>query len=359
MAALGDACRVELERMKLELRVTNARTPRWALPAVRRACVLFVMGCFFLPSQSAPISADLKKFTYTEYHMGVDARIVLFAPNQATAEAAATAAFARIGELDSIMSDYKPDSELMRLCDKAGGAPVKVSEDLFRVLERSQRVARESDGAFDITVGPLIKLWRKARKTGILPEQTEILQASSLVGYRSLRLDAKKRTAQLLRPGMRLDLGGIAKGDADDQAQRVLQKFGITSALVEMGGDIVVSEPPPGTEGWTIRIPNAGPENAPADLLFKNAAISSSGDTVQFVVIGGKQYSHVVDPRTGQALTNHVQVTLIAPDGLTSDPLSTALTVLTESGREKLLRAYPETRCYLRVYVAPKDGAAH
>ncbi|MFZ4506646.1 MAG: FAD:protein FMN transferase [Fimbriimonas sp.] len=315
------------------------------------------MGCLFLPSQSAPISAELKKFTYTEYHMGVDARIVLFAPDQATAEAAATAAFARIGELDFIMSDYKPDSELMRLCDNSSGAPVRVSEDLFRVLERSQKVARESNGAFDITVGPLIKLWRKARKTGVLPSDTELKLAKSLVDYRLLKLDRAKRTAQLLRAGMRLDLGGIAKGDACDQAQRALRRFGVTCALVEMGGDIVVSEPPPGTDGWTIRVPNAGSESAPADLQFRNTAISSSGDTVQFVVIGGKQYSHVVDPRNGQALTNHVQVTLVAPDGLTSDPLSTALTVLPEEGRAKLLRSYPETKSYLRVYEAPKGAA--
>jgi thiamine biosynthesis lipoprotein len=148
---------------------------------------------------------------------------------------------------------------------------------------------------------------------------------------------------------MKLDLGGIAKGYADDEAQRVLRQHGITRALVEMGGDIVVSGPPPGTEGWTIRVPNAGDDRGPADLHLAHRAISTSGDTEQFVLIGGHRYSHVVDPRTGQALTNRVQVTLIAPDGLTSDPLSTALTVLDEKGRSSLLKVYSGTKAYVRV----------
>src|SRR5579862_5301967 len=126
-------------------------------------------------------------------------------------------------------------------------------------------------------------------------------------------------------PGMRLDLGGIAKGYADDEVQKVLKQHGIKRALVEMGGDIVVSDPPPGSKGWEILVPNAGIDHAPDKLYFANQAISTSGDTEQFVVIGGVRYSHVVDPHTGQALTSRVQVTVIAPDGLTSDPLCKAI----------------------------------
>jgi thiamine biosynthesis lipoprotein len=121
---------------------------------------------------------------------------------------------------------------------------------------------------------------------------------------------------------------------------------------VELGGDIVVSGPPPGTDGWTIRVPNAADDQGPAGLRFAHRAISTSGDTEQFVVIGGRRYSHVVDPRTGQALTNRVQVTLTAPDGLTSDPLSTALTLLGPEDRRKLLQAYPGTTAYVRVLTA-------
>lgn len=353
------------------------RTPR----AIIVACLLVLS--LMVPSShpegaTAPPSSALTRFTYTQYHMGVDARLVVYAPDRPTAEEACAAAFARIAALDSIMSDYRRDSELMRLCARAGGPPVRVSPDLFHVLRRAQQVARNSGGAFDVTAGPLIALWRTARKTAVLPDPEALKRARRLVGWRKLRLDEDTRTVRLTVRGMKLDLGGIAKGYAADAAQRVLKERGVTRALVELGGDIVVSGPPPGTEGWTIRVPNAvrgvGSEQwavssnerspplptvhgpLPTDLRITHRAISTSGDTEQFAVIGGRRYSHVVDPRTGQALTNRVQVTLTAPDGLTADPLSTALTVLGEDSR-KLLQAYPGTTAYVRVLAADAGEA--
>jgi thiamine biosynthesis lipoprotein len=148
---------------------------------------------------------------------------------------------------------------------------------------------------------------------------------------------------------MKLDLGGIGKGYAADEAQRVLKQHGITRALVELGGDIVVSGAPPGTDGWTIRVANAGNDRGAADLRLANQALSTSGDTEQFVVISGRRYSHIVDPRTGQALTSRVQVSLLAPDGLTSDPLTKAISILGEEARTRLLLAYPGVRVYMRV----------
>lgn len=305
---------------------------------------------------AAPQAKPLTRFTYTEYHMGIDARLVVYAPDEALAQRACTAAFARIAELDAIMSDYRRDSELNRLCDLAGGPPVKVSSELFDVLKRAQELAKRSDGAFDVTVGPLIALWRGARKTATLPDPRQLEAARQLVGWKKLTLSERAKTVQLAAKGMRLDLGGIAKGYANDEAQRVLKKHGITRALVEMGGDIVVSDPPPGAKGWTIRVPNAGDDHGPKDLVFSRCAVSTSGDTEQFTVIGGVQYSHVVDPRTGQALTNRVQATVVARNGLTSDPLATALTVLNAEERAKLLKLYPGTKSYLRVLNDPAPG---
>jgi FAD:protein FMN transferase len=290
--------------------------------------------------------------------MGVDARIVVYAKDRATAETACAAAFERFAELDTIMSDYRPTSELMRLCAKAGGPPVNVSRDLFIVLQRAQEVARRSGGAFDVTCGPLIALWRKARKTHIVPTSQEIAHARALTGWRKLRLDAKRRTARLLIPGMKLDLGGIAKGYADDCAQQVLKKHGIRSALVEAGGDIVVSGSPPGTDGWRIQVANAGGKTAPIKT-FANVAVSSSGDTEQYVTIGGRRYSHVVDPRTGWALTSRVQSTIVAPNGLTSDSLSTAVSVLGEKRGRALVKTYPGVKAYIRSLapVPPEPGS--
>src|SRR5436309_378491 len=161
-------------------------------------------------------SERLARYEYTEYHMGVDVRLVVYAPDKATAERACAAAFERFAELDTIMSDYRDTSELMRLCKRAGGPAAPVSRDLFLVLQRSQKLARRSGGAFDVTCGPLVRLWRKARKAKTLPPPSEVASARARVGWNLMQLDAHRRTVRLLKPGMQLDLGGIAKGYADD-----------------------------------------------------------------------------------------------------------------------------------------------
>lgn len=279
--------------------------------------------------------------------MGVDVRLVVYAADKAAAEQACAAAFERFSELDTIMSDYRDTSELMRLCAHAGGPAVPVSRDLFVVLQRSQALARRSGGAFDVTCGPLVRLWRKARKAKVLPSQSEIAGARAKVGWKLLELDARRRTACLLRPGMQLDLGGIAKGYAGDCAQQVLRRFGITSALVEAGGDIVVSGAPPGQPGWKIEVPNAI-DQAKAPMLFANSAISTSGDLEQSAEIEGKRYSHIVDPRTGVPLTDRIQITVVARDGLTSDGLSTAASVLGPERGRALARTYAGATVYMR-----------
>jgi thiamine biosynthesis lipoprotein len=268
------------------------------------------------------------RFEYTEPHMGTRFKIVLYAPDEATANRAAKAAFGRIAELDGIMSDYRPTSELMQLCQKAGGEPVKVSDDLFTVLEKSREVSKLSGGAFDVTVGPVVRLWRLARRTQQLPDKEKLAQALSLVGYQNVKLDSKGRTVQLTKAGMQLDLGGIAKGYAADCALAVLKKHGIDRALVAAGGDIAVSAPPPDAGGWKIGIQPLEGGEPRRYLLLKDAAVSTSGDFEQYVVIDGKRYSHVVDPKTGLGLLGRMSVTVVAKNGLTSDPLAKVPCVL-------------------------------
>ena len=311
---------------------------------------LVIFAACWMPA-TAFCNADpipLMRYAYTEYHMGVDVRLVVYAPDKPTAESACAAAFERFAELDTIMSDYRPDSELMRLCAKAGGPPVPVSRDLFTVLQRAQEVAKRSDGAFDVTCGPLIALWRQARKTHLLPRPAEIALALTRVGWRRMALDSRRHTVRLLVPGMKLDLGGIGKGYADDCAQEALRSHGITRALVEAGGDIVVSQPPPGETGWKIQVANAGANPQVPVLLFANRAISTSGDTEQFVEIGGRRYSHIVDPRTGQALTDRIQVTITAPNGLTSDSLSKVVSVLGQQKGEPIVHTYHDVMVFVR-----------
>jgi thiamine biosynthesis lipoprotein len=262
--------------------------------------------------------------------MGTMFKIILYAPSEAEAGRAAKAAFERIVVLDGMMSDYRPTSELMQLCQKAGGASVHVSEPLFYVLARAQEVSRLSGGAFDVTVGPVVRLWRRARKTEQLPDPQKLARARALVGYQNIRLDEKNRTVQLLKPGMQVDLGGIAKGYSADEALRVLEEYGVARALVAAGGDIAVSGPPPDAEGWKIGIapledPNAKPSRY---LLLHDAAVSTSGDAEQYVEINGKRYSHIVDPRTGMGLVGRESVTVVAQHGIMADSLTKVVSVL-------------------------------
>lgn len=280
--------------------------------------------------------------------MGVDARITVYAASERQAQEACAAAFERLAALDTMMSDYRKDSELMRLCDMAGTGPVHVSPELFVVLQRSQEFSAVSGGNFDVTVGPIVQLWRKARRTKELPKKAELNAARSLVGWKKMSLNKVNQTVTLALPGMRLDLGAIAKGYADDEAQKVLKHYGVKRALVEMGGDTVVSEPPPGTKGWRVRIPSPRGGAGFEDLFLKNCGISTSGDEMQFVEIGGIRYSHVINPHTGWALKNSVEATVTAKDGLTSDPLSTTLTLLSAKTRKRLLKAYPGSHVYVR-----------
>jgi thiamine biosynthesis lipoprotein len=218
----------------------------------------------------------------------------------------------------------------MRLCDKAGGPPVPVSQDLFDILERSLQMYERSGGAFDVTIGPVVRLWRRARRERKLPDLELLAKARALVGSDKMRLDAKGRTVQLLKPGMKLDLGAIAKGYASQEAVKVLKEQGVSRALVAGSGDIVVGDPPPGQDGWTIGIaPLDAPDAPPSQFLrLRNAAVSTSGDASRFVEIDGQRYSHIIDPKTGLGMREHASVTAVAPDGATADALDTTVYIL-------------------------------
>jgi thiamine biosynthesis lipoprotein len=291
------------------------------------------------------------RFEFESKHMGTTFRIVLYSADEATAKKAADAAFARVKELDECMSDYKQSSELMRLCKRFAtsvGEPVKVSDDLFHVLARAQELSEKTNGAFDVTVGPVVQLWRHARRTQELPDPKEFAAARAKVGYRKVKLDTAKKTVQLTTPGMLLDLGGIAKGYAADQALKLLrEKFGITSALVAAAGDIACGDPPPGKEAWIVDIAPIAKSQKPRTLHLANAAVSTSGDLEQFVVIGGVRYSHVLDPRTGLGLTGRRIVTVIAKTGITADSMTKAVSVLNQDTALKLLEDTPGAAGYI------------
>lgn len=293
-------------------------------------------------------SDSLQRYQYRQIHMGMEVRIVLYAARDTTARQAASAAFHRIAALEAILSSYRDSSELNRLNEQAGGPPTHVSDALFTVLAQAQRLARQSDGAFDATVGPYIALWREARRTGQLPDSTALRRADAQVGWQKVQLNTKTQTVQLRAPGMALNLGGLAKGYILDRALATLEANGAMRAMIEAGGDLVVSRPPPEQDGWHVKIPG-GTSSTPRTVTLAHAAISTSGDTEQFVKIGGTRYSHVIDPRTGLGLTHRLMVTIIADDGLTADGLATTVGILgSEQGQVFLAKHYPDITAYLR-----------
>ncbi|MFM9872899.1 MAG: FAD:protein FMN transferase [Fimbriimonadaceae bacterium] len=256
------------------------------------------------------------KFTYTEIHMGGELRLTFYASDQSQADQAAKAAYVEIERLEQIMSDYRPSSEIRQL---KPNVKTKISDPLFEIITIAQKISAETDGAFDITAGPAVKLWRNARATGRLPGPIEVKQALKFVDYRQITLDPTDQTITVSKPGFAIDLGGIAKGYACDAAIRILKENQISQAIVQAGGDIAISNPPPNQEGWQVQIPGE-----PSPRAFQNCAISTSGDTEQFIEFNGNRYSHIVDPRTGIGVTNRVMATVIAKRGAFSDPLATA-----------------------------------
>lgn len=258
--------------------------------------------------------------------MGTEARIVLHAASESLAREAAGAAFERMLSVEAVASDWIADSELSELGRAAGGDALPISELLFEVLAQARVVAARTDGAFDPTCGPLTQLWRAHRDTHTLPASDAIEAARALVDWRALELDAEHGTARLARPGMRLDLGGIAKGFACDEALAVLEQRGCGSALVELGGDLVVGAPPPERAGWRITVDCRG-AGEPRELLLVRQAVATSGDTFQFIDVAGERYSHVLDTRTGLGLQTSLCTTVVAPTCTLADALATALNV--------------------------------
>jgi thiamine biosynthesis lipoprotein len=238
------------------------------------------------------------------------------------------------------MSDYRAQSELRELQARSGER-VRVSAELYDILSRSVTMAERTEGAFDPTVGSLVQLWREARRTGLLPPRSRLDSARALTGWRRIVLDSSACTANIAR-GTALDLGGIAKGYIIEQAVREIRRTGIASVMIEAGGDIVVGDAPPTTAGWRIEVPGASKEFAKRAAALPNAAMSTSGPQNQNVVIAGVRYSHVVDPRTGMALTTPRIAYVIARDGAMSDALATALTVMNATERARTARKFSD-----------------
>ncbi len=288
-----------------------------------------VLGVLIGGGIVTPLKADERRFERTEPHMGTEFTISLYAPGDQQAEAALTAAFARIAALDQSLSHYRRDSELSQLVAAAPHSTgIPVSDDLWTVLSRSQELSRLTQGAFDVTVGPLSRMWRHARRQKQFPTKSRFEAARRLTGFSRMKLDEQHQAVRLERRGMRLDLGAIAKGYALDEALAVLRQQGISIALINGGGDLLVADPPPGKTGWRVGLSALSQGHPQEVIVIANQAIASSGDLNQFVVLDGVRYSHLIDPRTGMPLTMRSMVTVTAPTGMDADAMASIVSVL-------------------------------
>ncbi|MHC4203612.1 MAG: FAD:protein FMN transferase [Planctomycetota bacterium] len=287
--------------------------------------------------------------------MGTFAHVVAVAQDSDTAEKSIRAALDEIRKIDELMSDYKTDSEISRINREAFEKSVQVSESTYEVLKRSVEFSEMTGGAFDITVGPLVALFREAKESKIAPSEQQISLAKSKVGFEKLKLDSENRTVQFSEKGMLLDLGGIAKGYAIDKAIEAAHRNGAIGAMVDIGGDVrCFGLPPAGKDNWLIGLqdPNSAIEGISGGglmlvLKVTDAAVATSGDYQQFVLIEGKRYSHIMDRRTGTSAADLSSVTIIADNATDADALATSVSVMGAEKGLALIEKLPNTEAIL------------
>jgi len=299
------------------------------------------------------------RYEYAAPKMGTEFQLVLYANTQETADKAAAAAFQRIDELNAIFSDYDASSEVSRLSISAGnGEKVVVSKELWEVLDMAQAIAKKSKGAFDVTIGPLSKLWRRAIRQQAYPDLMKLENAKKKVCYKHLKLYPKEHSVLLKKEGMRLDLGGIAKGYTVDEVCKVLHQHGITTALVNGGGDIYGHGKPPDAAGWKVKMISRNTRTANLDYFDKeskewsnrqeqekvvylnNQAIASSGKTYKYLEWKEEKYSHIINPKSGVGMTHNDIINVQAPSCAMADALASALSVLTPKRGKKFLKKF-------------------
>lgn len=306
--------------------------------------VLILVVFYFAPK--GPVEADSG---YKEV-MGTFARVLVVAPNKRTAQRCIASAFEQLQKVDNLMSVYNPESELSKVNRLASNQPVKVSESTFDVLEKALYFSKLTGGAFDVTVGALVDLWRESAEANHPPSSQAITAARSKAGYQNLLLDANNMTAHFAADEMKLDLGGIAKGYAIDKAVEAMEKEGARGGMVDVGGDIRCFGIAVGRKRhWLIGLqdPNITNEGTILTLKLSDSAVTTSGDYRRFVVIDGKKHSHIVDTNTGQSSEKLASVTIIASNATDADALATAVSVLGQKKGIELVDSLPDIEAVL------------
>ena len=313
--------------------------------------VLFLSGIF---GPAAIRSQEELRLESSADAMGSTYSLVLYGEDRAKLEMASEDAFEEVRRLDRLLSNYRPESEWSQVNRYAAERPVKVSAELFQLLSACVEYSRQSEGAFDISVGPLMKVWGFYKGSGHLPQRAEVLKALEKVGYRNILLDANSKTVRFAKEGVELDPGGIGKGYAVDRMVDILRRDGIAVALVSASGSsIYAMGAPPGESGWKIRIRDPKDETKTVtEVTLKNESMSTSGSYEKFFWAEGKIYSHIMDPRTGYPSRGMLSASVITPLTIDSEAWTKPYYI---NGREWAAKHNPKG---FRVFLCPDTGEA-
>jgi thiamine biosynthesis lipoprotein len=303
-------------------------------------------------------AGELRRYEDSRVSMACTYTIVAYGPDAATLRRATSAALDEVDRIDRLMSHYKPESPLSRLNRAAAQHPVATEPELYDFLAECLRYSRLSEGAFDITVGALMKAWGFFRGEGRFPSAAELAEARARTGYQQLRLDPTNHTVAFAQPGLELDLGGIAKGYAVDRAVAVLKQHGLRAALVSAGGSTIygLGAPPKNARGWDVQIQDPTDARKTAlTVLLKNRALSVSGSAEKFFELDGTRYSHIFDPRTGRPVPNLLSVAVLTETGTAGDALDNVFYVQGVAWSRALLKQQPGTEVF---FFQPRAKAA-
>jgi thiamine biosynthesis lipoprotein len=278
--------------------------------------------------------------------MGTVFTLYLYARDDLDAQTSFEVAFEEIERVEEALSNYRASSELSRINRLAAQQAVTTDPEVFDLLATALAYGHQSHGAFDITVGPLMRAWGFFRGEGRYPTKDELSRAREIVGQDKVQLDAATRTVRFACAGVELDLGAIGKGYAVDRVVQVLREAGVHAALVDAGSSTLYAmNAPPGKNGWTLRVPDPQDRSQTlSTVVLRDESLSTSGSYENFFQLDGRSYCHVMDPREGIPVQGVLQTTLIASDSTTTDALSNAMFVLGPEAGMKMLSTVPDAR---------------
>lgn len=310
----------------------------------------FLFAFVFLVYPASVFSSGLYKFH--QVAMGTVVEITLTGESEASAQKAALQAFQEIKRIEHLMSSWIESSDVTRINRFAGNDGVKVSPETLEVIKRAQQVSNLSDGGFDITVGPLVQVWRKARERGMPPEMEEVKETLNWVNFRNLKTSYGGKV-WLKKKGMTVDLGGIGKGYAADRAFGLLKGLGYRNVVVNAGGDLRVGGSKPDGP-WSVGVQHPrNPEKMMARIFASDGAVATSGDYENFFIHQGKRYHHILDPRNGFPAEECQSVTVLHKEGAMADALATAIFVLGPEKGYSLCQRLEGLDCL----IVDKDGS--